>query len=105
MASKSYVDRLVDGSWRISGSRVSLASLVHAYWAGRSAEAIALDFPTLSHEQIHGALAYYLAHRAEIDRDMIQLDSSWLELERTSKSSHADLLQKLRRVDTLQQTP
>ncbi len=61
-----YVEKVED-AYRISGSRVSLDSIVYAYWNGQTAESIAQSFPGLSLEQVHGALAFYLAHHAEID--------------------------------------
>lgn len=56
-----------EGVYRVAGSRVSLDSLVCAFWDGKSAETIAQSFPTLTLEQVYGAIAFYLKHRAEID--------------------------------------
>jgi uncharacterized protein (DUF433 family) len=56
-----------EGVYRVAGSRVSLDSLVYAFWDGKSAETIAQSFPTLTLEQVYGAIAFYLKHRAEID--------------------------------------
>lgn len=54
--------------WYVRGSRVSLESLVHAFHDGLSAEAIAREcFPTLTLEQVYGAVTAYLANRAEVD--------------------------------------
>ena len=65
-----YATRTPQGGWRITGTRVSLDSVVHAYWAGRMPEAIAADFPSLSLEQVHGAIAFYLRNRPEIDKHL-----------------------------------
>ena len=62
----SYVEQRDGGYW-IEGTRVSLDSVVHAFRAGESAEAIAQSFPVLGLEQVYGAIAFYLAHRAEVD--------------------------------------
>jgi uncharacterized protein (DUF433 family) len=64
--SQLYVDK-VQGEYRIAGSRVSLDSIVQAYRNGQTAESIAQSFPGVTLEQVHGALAFYLAHQAEID--------------------------------------
>jgi uncharacterized protein (DUF433 family) len=61
-----YVERRERGFW-ISGTRVSLDSIVHAFLSGQTAESIAQSFPTLSLEQVYGAIAFYLAHRSEVD--------------------------------------
>lgn len=62
-----YVEKR-NGSYWIGGTRVSLDSVVYAFWNGQTPESIAQSFPTLTFEQIYGAVAFYLAHRAEIDR-------------------------------------
>lgn len=61
-----YVERRDDG-YRISGSRVSLDSVVYAFLGGQTPESIAQSFPVLRLEQVYGAVAYYLAHRDEVD--------------------------------------
>src|SRR5437870_4674179 len=53
-----YVDR-EDGTYRIGGSRVSLDSVVYAYRRGASPESIQRSFPSLTLEEVHGALAFY----------------------------------------------
>ena len=64
--SKEYVN-LQDGSYRIGGTRVSLDSIVYAYQRGASPESIQRSFPSLTLEQVHGALAFYLSHKLEVD--------------------------------------
>jgi len=56
-----------EGAYRVAGTRVSLDSLVYAFWDGKSPETIAQSFPTLTLEQVYGAIAFYLGHRTEID--------------------------------------
>src|SRR5262249_38014449 len=67
----SYVDQRERSYW-ISGTRVSLDSVVYAFWGGQTPESIAQSFPTLTLEQVYGAIAFYLAHRDEIDRSLAQ---------------------------------
>ncbi len=62
----SYVEKRDDGYW-IASSRVSLDSIVYGFWSGQTAESIKQDFPVLTLEEVYGAIAYYLAHRHEID--------------------------------------
>ncbi len=54
--------------YRITGTRVSLDSIVYAWQEGQSAETIAQSFQVLTLEQVYGAITFYLAHRDEIDR-------------------------------------
>lgn len=63
---KSYIE-VCRGAYRIAGTRISLDSVVWAYRRGDSPEQIQESFPLLTLEQIYGALAFYLAHQAEID--------------------------------------
>jgi len=92
----SYVFQTPEGGWRIAGSRVSLDSVVHVYLEGQSPESIAEEFPTLSLEQIHGALAFYLRHRAEIDQYLGNQDARWEQLRKESEAAHGPLLSRLR---------
>lgn len=66
-APKLYVEPAA-GGYRVAGSRVSLASIVHEFRHGATPEAIAEAFPVLTLEQVYGAIAFYLAHRNERDR-------------------------------------
>lgn len=61
-----YIEQRDEGYW-VTGTRVSLDSLVYAFLDGQTAESIAQSFPVLRLEQVYGAITYYLAHRSEID--------------------------------------
>jgi uncharacterized protein (DUF433 family) len=63
----TYVEQR-DRAYMLSGTRVSLDSVVVGFLSGQSAETIAQAFPVLSLEQVYGAIAFYLAHRDEVDR-------------------------------------
>lgn len=65
--STEYVEQR-DGVYVVSGTRVSLDSIVHSFLSGQSAESIAQAFPVLALGQVYGAITYYLAHRDEVDR-------------------------------------
>jgi uncharacterized protein (DUF433 family) len=66
VASKSYVEYRNDAYW-VEGTRISLDSVVYAFSKGVSPESIVQSFPLLTLEQVYGAIAFYLANRAEID--------------------------------------
>jgi uncharacterized protein (DUF433 family) len=91
-----YVEQRAEGGWRIRGSRVSLDSIVHAYWSGRLPESIAADFPSLSLEAVHGAIAFYLRHRAEVDAQLSAQDARWEALRLESEKANAPILARLR---------
>ena len=60
------LSKRADGTIHLTGSRVTLDTLVHCYEQGDSAEEIAEAFPTLTLGQIYGVIAYYLDQQAEI---------------------------------------
>jgi uncharacterized protein (DUF433 family) len=67
---KDYVEQR-DGAYKLVASRVSLDSIIYQFLDGLSPETIATEcFPTLSLEQVYGAIAFYLANRSEIDQYM-----------------------------------
>ena len=69
-----YIEHRNEGYW-IAGSRISLDSVIIAFLNGLSPETIAAEcFPTLTLEQVYGAITYYLAHRDEIDAYLQQAD-------------------------------
>jgi len=48
-----YVTKLENGAYQVAGTRVSLDSVVYAYWRGESPEGIVDSFPTLTLEQVY----------------------------------------------------
>ena len=61
-----YIEQRED-NYFLQGSRVSLDSVVYGFLDGDSPETIRDNFPTLSLEQIYGAIAYYLGNQAEVN--------------------------------------
>jgi uncharacterized protein (DUF433 family) len=59
---KEYI-RKVEGAYRVGDTRVALDSLVYLFREGMSAESVVEDYPSLTLEQVHGALAFYLGTR------------------------------------------
>lgn len=56
-----------DGTIRVSGTRVTLDTVIACYHQGDSPEAIHEGFDVLPLNDIYAAIAYYLAHRDELD--------------------------------------
>jgi uncharacterized protein (DUF433 family) len=77
---RDYIERR-DDTFYIVGSRVPLEVVIHEYKNGVPAENIAHCFPTLSLEQIHGALAFYHANKAEVEREMGNSVKKWEDFE------------------------
>ena len=66
VVAKLYVEYRNDAYWVID-TRISLDSVVYAFQSGQSPESIVQSFPLLTLEQVYGAIAFYLANRADID--------------------------------------
>jgi uncharacterized protein (DUF433 family) len=89
-----YVVQTEDGYW-VSGSRVSLDSIVYAFLAGQTAESIAQSFPVLTLEQVYGAIAFYLSDGESIDAYLARTEADFEETRRTSHESDPMFYQKL----------
>lgn len=92
---KQYIEQRDQGYW-ISGSRVSLESVIFAFLDGLSPETIVSEcFPVLSLEQVYGAITYYLSNRQEIDTYLQQMNA---EFEAFQHATHdPEFLRKMTR--------
>ena len=93
---ESYVAQTPEGGWRVRGTRVSLDSVVHAYREGLTPEAIAGEFPSLSLERIHGAIAFYLRNQEVVDRCLVEQAGRRERMRKESEAANRDLLTGLR---------
>jgi uncharacterized protein (DUF433 family) len=64
---EDYFEFLEPYGIRIKGHRINLEHVIRLYTEGRSAEQIAEYYPGLSLEKIYVALAYYWAHKEEVE--------------------------------------
>lgn len=87
----------IDGAYRVGGTRVSLDSLVYLFREGVSAEGMVDSYPALTLEQVHGALAFYLANQPEVDAYLAEGNrlAEFQHLE--SRRTNAELIAKLQR--------
>ena len=70
-------------------------SVVYEFLKGETPEGILQSFPSLSLEQIYGGIAYYLAHRGEIDDYLERGEARFEELARKSRKANRLLYAKL----------
>jgi uncharacterized protein (DUF433 family) len=89
-----YVEKK-NGSYRLSGTRVSLDSVVVAFLTGQTPESIAQSFPTLDLEQVYGAITYYLAHRSEVDEHLARCQSEFEKKREAARKENTLLYRKL----------
>lgn len=92
-----YITKLENGAYRIADTRVSLDSVVYAFWDGKSPEKIADSFPFLTLEQVYGAIAFYLANQSEIDEYIKQGEIEFEKLSQEWSKKNRALYQKIER--------
>lgn len=83
-----------DGTIRITGTRVSLDSVVHEYNQGATPEEIAISFPSLRIEDIYATITYYLNNRGQVEEYLRQQEVD-AEAVRRRIESAADYQQKM----------
>ena len=91
--SKTYVEK--NNGYFVKDTRISLDSVVYAFWRGETAESIAQAFPLLSLEQVYGSLTYYLAHRAEVDSYLKEAQSDYEAMRKNAQAQDPMFYQKL----------
>ena len=94
--SREYVEQR-DGGYRIIGSRVSLESIIIPFLDGASPETLVDEFPTLSLEQVYGAITFYLAHRTEVNAYLKETEDMWHKARRSQPPLPAALRERLER--------
>lgn len=94
--SKTYVNQ-IEGVYRIGDTRISLDSIVYLFREGTSAESMVDSYPALTLEQVHGALAFYLANQREIDSYLAEGQSAAQARHEHSRQANAELMAKLQR--------
>src|SRR6059058_224311 len=101
---KEYVTR-VEGSYRIAGTRVSLDSLIYLFREVLSAESMVESYPALTLEQVHGALAFYLANQKQIDTYLAEGHRTAETQHAQSRRTNSELIAKLQRARHANQIP
>ena len=91
---KAYVEWRDEGYW-IANSRVSLDTIVYAFLDGQSPENIAQSLPVLTLEQVYGAIAFFLAHRAEVETYLEKVRADFETKRKASRESDPVFYQKL----------
>ena len=102
MKGEGYVSQRDGGYW-VRDTRVSLDSIVYGFLNGQTAESIAQSFPLLALEQVYGAIAFYLAHRAEIDAYLHEGRLDYERLMEANRRADPAFYQKL--IDARQRQP
>ncbi len=64
---REFIERRQEGFYLI-GSRVPIDAVVWQYRNGEVPETIQANYPTLTLEQVEGAISYYLDHKDEVEQ-------------------------------------
>lgn len=102
LTAKSYVEYRQDAYW-VAGTRISLDSIVYAFRKGLSPESIVNSFPLLTLEQVYGAIAFYLANRADIDAYLEAEEAAFDSMPQPLQISDPTLYNKLMAAKTARQ--
>ena len=87
---------------RVTGTRVLLDLIVHAYHQGETPEHIVQMYPTLSPDQVYLAIGYYLRHKDAVDAYIRRMENEADQLQQNVEAqyppaaSRADLLARLK---------
>ncbi len=103
MAEKSYIEQR-EGVYRVADTRVALDSIVYAFLEGHTAESIQQSFPTLTLEQVYGAITYYLAHRDGIDAYLREQEAAFETFKETLRRSNPRMVQRIAEIKHQRQT-
>jgi len=101
---REYVKK-VDTEYLVGDTRVSLDSLVYLFREGVSTEGMVESYPALTLEQVHGALAYYLANQHEVDAYLAEGQRLAAVQHEASRRTNFDLISKIRRARHETQIP
>jgi len=93
---RDYV-KLRNGCYYVEGSRVSLASIVFQFKDGASPETIRENFPSLSLEQVYGAVAFFLGHEEEVEANLRETEKQWEAFRKTADQPPPTLIDRLQR--------
>jgi uncharacterized protein (DUF433 family) len=78
-----------DGVLRVSGTRVTLDTLIAAFTEGATAEEIAQQYPSVPLADVYSLLGYYLRHPSEIQLYLNRREAE-AERVRAENESHSD---------------
>jgi uncharacterized protein (DUF433 family) len=98
--SRDYIRTDEHGVLRVGASRVMLDSVLAAWSQGHSPETIRSQYPSLTLEEVYGALAWSLAHSAEVSEYLKKQDAQWEHWKRRSEAQASPLRDRLRDAKT-----
>jgi uncharacterized protein (DUF433 family) len=105
MKLEEYFDFLALDDIRLKGHRIGIDDVLWYYLEGYTPEEIAANLPTLSLEEIHATITYYLHNRAEINAYLSRL-AAWREARYREWAAHpSPLVKRLRELKAQEESP
>lgn len=96
MQLEQYFDFVGDNAIRVAGTRVGIETIVRDYNSGASPEEIVLRYPTLTLEQVHATITYYLSHTAEVHAYLTRVEEHGEAAWRDQQRQPSEFVQLLR---------
>jgi uncharacterized protein (DUF433 family) len=76
------------GVLRVTGTRVSLDSVIYAFNEGATPEEIVQQYPTLDLKDVYAVVSYYLQNRDEVETYLAQRQTERQELKKEIEARH-----------------
>ncbi len=92
----SYVRTDEHGVLRVGKGRVMLESVVAAFEQGHSPETIRAQYPSLSLEEVYGAITWCLAHADAVREYRKRQDDVWQKARAQSEQNSSPVVEQLR---------
>ncbi|MEH2292539.1 DUF433 domain-containing protein [Nostoc sp.] len=96
MQLEDYFDFLSADDIRLKGHRIGIDNVLDYYLEGYTPEEIAANLPSLSLEQIHATITYYLHNRVDVEAYLSRLVTWRKQRYQESVVNLSPLVQRLR---------
>lgn len=92
----TYVRTDEHGVMRVGDTRVMLESVIFPFRNGDSPESIRSQYPSLTLEQIYGAITYYLANRQQVDEYLRHQEAEYRRMRADREATPDEMRDRLR---------
>lgn len=95
---EDYFDFQSQNDIRLKGHRIGIEDVLNYYLEGFTPEEIQANLPTLSLEEIHATITYYLHQRSQVDLYLKKLQTNREQSYQKFNSNPPAIVQKLREI-------
>ena len=95
-ACPALLTRTSEGVLRITGTRITLDSVIQAFHDGATPEEMCQDFPGLALAHIYSVLAFYLTQQDAVDAYLKEQPQATTIIRQELRTKHAAFLDDLR---------